>query len=74
MWANEQAIKKALQHADKLGEGAKKRKHLSPENKMTTVMKERKRGTLHSWSGEKVSDYKQALAIWMSEAEKHKKK
>lgn len=63
-------IKKAMQHPDKLGEGAKKRKSLKGKEKVEVVMKEYKRGTLHSGSGEKVSNPKQAIAIALSEARK----
>lgn len=68
MSLNEQAIRNALQHADKLWEWAKKRKHLKWPEKVATVMKEWKRWTLHSWSWEKVKDKAQAIAIWLSEA------
>jgi len=63
-------ITKAMQHPDKLGEGAKKRKSLKGKEKVEVVMKEYKRGTLHSGSGEKVSNPKQAIAIALSEARK----
>lgn len=60
-----------MRHPDKLGAGAKKRKHLkNPEDKVETVMKEFKRGTLHSGSGPKVTNRKQAIAIALSEARK----
>lgn len=67
------SISKAMKHSNKLGAGAKKRKALSPKDKVTTVMKEWKRGTLHSGSGQIVKSYKQALAISLSEAGKSKK-
>ena len=67
-------IKKALQHPDKLGAGAKKRVSLSPKDKVETVMREFKSRTLHSGSGDKVKNRKQAIAIAMSEAGKSKKK
>lgn len=67
---SKQAVKKAMQHKDKLGEGAKKRKHLNPKDKIATVMGEFKRGTLHSGSGEIVSKPSQAKAIALSEARK----
>ena len=67
------ALEKAMNHPDTLGAGAKKREHLSPENKEHVVMKEYKRGTLHSGSGAKVKNRKQAIAIAMSEAGKSKK-
>jgi hypothetical protein len=58
----------AMKHENKLGAGAEKRKGLTPKDKVATVMCEFKRGTLHSGSGEIVTDKKQALAIAMSEA------
>ncbi len=63
-------ISTAMKHADVLGAGAKKRKKLTPKEKIHTVMKEFKRGTLHSGSGAKVSNPKQAVAIGLSEARK----
>lgn len=68
------AIKKAMQHPDKLGAGAAKRRKLkNPEDKVKTVMKEFARGTLNSGSGHKVTNKKQALAIGYSEARKRGK-
>lgn len=64
------AVRKALQHPDKLGAGAKMRKHLSGQDKVHAVLSEYKRGTLHSGSGGKVTSRKQAIAIAMSEAGK----
>lgn len=63
-------VKKALQHKDKLGAGAKKRKKLGKKSKVEVVMKEFKRGTLHSGSGKEVTNPKQAIAIALSEARK----
>ena len=63
-------IKKAMKHKDALGAGAKKRKSLNPKDKVHTVMKEYKRGTLHSGSGPIVKNRKQAIAIALSEARK----
>lgn len=40
------------------------------KNKIKTVMKEYAKGTLHSGSGSKVNNKKQALAIAYSEARK----
>jgi hypothetical protein len=60
--------KKALKHPNKLGAGAKKRKHLKGKNKVAVVMKEFARGTLHDSSGKIVKDKRQAVAIAMSEA------
>lgn len=63
------AVKEAMKHPDKLGAGAKKRKKLKdPQEKVAAVMGEFKRGTLHSGSGAKVTDRKQAISIAMSEA------
>ena len=71
---HEKTVKKAMKHPDKLGAGAKKRKHLKAKDKVEVVMKEFKRGTLNSGSGKKVTNPKQALAIGYSEAGKGKKK
>lgn len=67
-------IKKAMNHPDKLGAGAAKRKELPAPEKKKVVMKEFSRGTLHSGSGEKVTNPKQAVAIAYSEAGEKKKK
>ena len=40
------------------------------EEKVEKVMKERKKGTLRSGSGQKVTSRKQAIAIGLSEARK----
>ena len=75
MAKEKKSMKKALKHPDKLGAGAKKRKALPNKEKIPVVMKEFSRGTLHSGSGAKVTDKRQALAIGYSEAgEKQKKK
>jgi hypothetical protein len=58
----------ALRHPNKLGAGAMKRKSLHGQEKVGVVMKEFKRGTLHSGSGDIVKNRKQAIAIAMSEA------
>lgn len=68
--AHEKKIKKAMEHKDVLGAGAKKRKKLKPKDKVEVVMKEFKRGTLNSGSGKKVTNPKQAVAIGLSEARK----
>lgn len=68
------AQESALKHPDKLGAGARKRTSLPPKEKVSVVMEEFKRGTLHSGSGGKVSNPKQAIAIALSEAGKSKKK
>ena len=66
--------KKAMIHSNKLGAGAKARKHLKGKKKIEVVMGEFKRGTLHSGSGDIVNNRKQAVAIAMSEAGMSKKK
>lgn len=68
--AKRNAVQKALQHPNKIGAGAKKRRKLGPKNKIRTVMKEYKRKTLHSGSGAIVTNPKQAVAIALSEARK----
>jgi len=63
--------KEAMKHEDKLGAGSSKRKHIKdPKSKIATVEEEFKRGTLHSGSGAKVTNPKQAIAIGLSEARK----
>ena len=77
MAVNKKKIKEAMEHSDKLGAGAKKRKNLNPQEKVATVLREYKRGTLRSGgSGKIVKDKKVALAIALSEAgiSKQKKK
>lgn len=68
-----EAVKKAMRHPDKLGAGAKKRRALGNKSKFEAVMGEFKRGTLHSGSGEKVTNREQAIAIAFSEARKAKR-
>ncbi len=63
-----------MKHPDVLGAGAKKRKELPNKEKIGVVMSEFKHGTLHSGSGAKVTNPKQAIAIGYSEAGKSKKK
>lgn len=70
MSTKEARKKIAMKHPDKLGEGAKKRKSLPAKEKVGVVMGEFKRGTLHSGSGGRVTDPKQAIAIGLSEARK----
>lgn len=67
-------IRKAMRHSNKLGAGAKKRRGLGGKTKIEVVMKEFKRGTLHSGSGAVVKKRSQAIAIALNEAKKHKKK
>lgn len=67
-------ISAAMKHPDKLGAGAAKRKSLPPKDKKEVVMKEFHRGTLHSGSGKKVTNPKQAVAIAYSEAGQARKK
>lgn len=68
-------MRKALIHQNVLGAGAKKRKKLlKGKEKIPVVMREFKRGTLHSGSGSIVKNPKQAVAIAMSEAGMSKKR
>jgi hypothetical protein len=66
-------VEKAMRHENKLGAGAEKRKHLSPEHKKEAVMAEFHRGTLHSGSGHIVKSKAQAAAIAYSESRKKEK-
>ena len=66
----EREVEQATQHPDVLGAGARKRESLDPQDKVHAVMKEYDKGTLHSGSGEKVTNPKQAVAIGLSEARK----
>lgn len=59
-----------LNHPNKLGAGAKKRKCLPPKIKFKAVMDEYGQGTLHSGSGKIVKNRKQAVAIAFSESRK----
>lgn len=70
MKGKEERKREAMKHPDKLGAGASKRKSLPAKEKVGVVMDEFKRGTLHSGSGAKVSNPKQAVAIGLSEARK----
>jgi len=63
-----EAVKKALEHPNKLGAGAAKREHLAPKEHKQAVYAEFHRGTLHSGSGEIVTNPKQAAAIAHSES------
>ena len=62
------AQRRAMRHSNRLGAGAKARKHLRGQQKVEVVMKEYGRGTLHSGSGQIVKNQKQAIAIALSEA------
>lgn len=69
-----ESVKSTERHPDKLGAGAKKRKKLhSSKDKVEVVMHEFKHGKLHSGSGDKVTNPKQAVAIAMSESGQSKK-
>ena len=72
--ANE--LHQGMLHADTTGAGAEKRKlgNFTPEEKFALVMMEFEKGTLHSGSGDIVTDYKQALAIAYSESGLSRKK
>ena len=76
MPVNKKKIAKAMQHPDKLGAGAAKRRSsgLNKQEKFATVMKEFGRGTLHSGSGPIVTNRKQAQAIAASESGMQKKR
>ena len=66
-------IKAAMKHPDVLGAGAAKRRKLPPKERPEAVMKEFKRGSLHSGSGDIVKNPKQAIAIAISEKKRGKK-
>lgn len=68
------SVENALKHKNVLGAGAAKRRRLSKKNKVTAVMAEYARGTLHSGSGEIVKNRKQAIAIAISESTKKRKR
>ena len=68
-----EAVQRALEHADKLGFGAAKRKKLDKSDTGEAVMKEFDRGTLYSGGGGKVTSLEQAKAIAHSEASKKRK-
>lgn len=69
------SVTRAMQHPDKPGAGAAKRRKLrGTKNKTRAVMAEAKRGTLRSGgSGKKVTSRKQAIAIAMSESGQSRK-
>lgn len=68
-------MKDAMAHSGELGAGAAKRRkmRLRPREKVSTVMREFYRKTLHSGSGQIVTNPAQAKAIAMSEAGMAKK-
>jgi hypothetical protein len=66
------AQKQAMNHPNKLGAGAAARRKLHGKAKIPVVMGEFKRGTLHSGSGEIVTDRRQALAIALAESRRRK--
>ncbi len=69
------AVHRAMIHPNVLGAGAAKRRMLkSKKDKRAAVMEEFHRGTLHSASGEIVTNPMQAVAISYSEADRHAKK
>lgn len=57
------AVTAALEHKNKLGEGAKKRKKLTQSQNAEALAIEFKRGKLHSGSGKIVKNKKQLKAI-----------
>jgi len=64
-------LEKYLKHENVLGAGARRRREIhNPADKIAVVMKEFKRGTLHSGSGKIVKNRRQAIAIALSEARK----
>ena len=67
-------IQKALRHKNVLGAGARARRkaRLTPDEEYAAIMREFKRGTLHSGSGKIVKNPKQAVAIAASENERNK--
>lgn len=56
-------VNNALKHKNILGAGAKKRKSLNKQENASAIMKEYKKGTLHSGGGGIVKNKKQAIAI-----------
>jgi predicted house-cleaning NTP pyrophosphatase (Maf/HAM1 superfamily) len=68
-------IIKALIHKDILGAGAKRRNelNLNKDEEFEVIIKEFKRGTLHSGSGNIVKNISQAKAIAISELRKRGK-
>jgi len=64
----EARIRDSMRHPDELGEGAKRRVKLSPRDRRIAVMREYRRGTLHSGSGDIVTRPSQAVAIGIHES------
>lgn len=60
---SDKSVNKAMKHSNKLGAGAKARKGLNKSDNASAIMKEYKRGTLHSGGGGIVKNKKQAIAI-----------
>jgi hypothetical protein len=59
--------KEALEHPDRLGEGAKKRRKLPLKERAAPIVEEFKQGTLYSGSGHQVTKPSQMRAIIHSE-------
>ena len=59
----------AMKHQNVLGAGGQKRRQLKPDERIEAVMREFGRGTLN-YSGGKVKNPKQAIAIALKEAAK----
>ncbi len=64
------AQKEALRHPNKLGAGAMKRRKLKSSERPAVIATEFKRGTLHSGSGEIVTNPAMMRAIIRSETKK----
>lgn len=65
-----QAQREALKHPNKLGAGAAKRRKLKPNERGEVIAKEFEHGTLHSGSGDIVTNPAQMRAIISSETKK----
>lgn len=68
------AQREALKHPNILGAGAAKRRKLPPSQRAAVINEEFKRGTLHSGSGEIVTNPAQMRAIIRSEVGLSKQK
>lgn len=73
MKRSERKVRTALKHKNILGAGVKKRKNLNRSENASAIMREFKRGTLHSGSGAIVKNKKQAIAIIASTNKGRKK-